>query len=111
MGALCVGCWRSRWCWRRLSREEAAERGGMDRQALRDWLHRYNAEGIPGLTSRPGGSPPSALTEQQMAELNALIIEGPAIMVTISVTPQSRSLTPAAMAGEHRNDQWLRVKL
>jgi transposase len=60
-----------------MSRDEAAARGGMDRQTLRDWVHRYNAEGIAGLASRPGGSPPSALTEQQMAELNALVIKGP----------------------------------
>ena len=26
------------------SREEAAKIGGMDRQTLRDWVHRYNAE-------------------------------------------------------------------
>ncbi len=27
------------------SRTEAAERCGMERQTLRDWVHRYNAEG------------------------------------------------------------------
>ena len=30
------------------SRGEAAEQSGMDRQTLRDWLHRYNASGIDG---------------------------------------------------------------
>ena len=29
-------------------RKIAAERCGMDRQTLRDWVHRYNAEGIGG---------------------------------------------------------------
>ena len=28
------------------SRTEAAELNGMDRQTLRDWVHRYNAEGV-----------------------------------------------------------------
>ena len=28
-----------------MSREEAARAAGMDRQTLRDWVHRYNAEG------------------------------------------------------------------
>ena len=34
------------------SRTEAAEFSGMDRQTLRDWVHRYNDEGIDGLKSR-----------------------------------------------------------
>src|SRR3712207_7077118 len=34
-------------------RGEAAAQCGMDRQALRDWVHRYNAEGIAGLSDRP----------------------------------------------------------
>jgi len=59
------------------SREEAAARCGMDRQTLRDWIHRYNAEGIPGLASRTGGGPAPALTEQQMAELKAIVLKGP----------------------------------
>ena len=39
------------------SRTEAAERAGMERQTLRDWVHRYNAEGIAGLipTARNDG--------------------------------------------------------
>jgi hypothetical protein len=31
------------------SREEAARLSGMDRQTLRDWVHRYNADGVAGL--------------------------------------------------------------
>lgn len=31
------------------SRSEAAAACGMDRQTLRDWVHRYNAEGLAGL--------------------------------------------------------------
>jgi|SRR5271165_164985 len=59
------------------SRTEAAELSGMDRQTLRDWVHRYNDEGIDGLQSRsaPGRAP--ALTDEQMAELKALVIQGP----------------------------------
>ena len=30
------------------SRKAAAESCGMDRQTLRDWVHRYNEEGIEG---------------------------------------------------------------
>jgi transposase len=38
------------------SRAEAARAAGMDRQTLRDWVHRYNAEG-PSLASATGGGP------------------------------------------------------
>lgn len=59
------------------SRTEAAALSGMDRQTLRDWVHRYNAEGVEGLKSRaiPGRAP--ALNAQQMAELRELVIQGP----------------------------------
>src|SRR3954451_24861425 len=36
-----------------MSRGEAARAAGMDRQTLRDWVHRYNAEGIEGRRDRP----------------------------------------------------------
>ena len=59
------------------SRTEAAGSSGMDRQTLRDWVHRYNDEGIDGLKSRcaPGRAP--ALSNAQMAELKALVVKGP----------------------------------
>jgi transposase len=34
------------------SRAEAAASCGMDRQTLRDWVHRFNAEGIGGLANK-----------------------------------------------------------
>ena len=36
------------------SRKVAAESCGMDRQTLRDWIRRYNAEGVEGLGNRRG---------------------------------------------------------
>jgi transposase len=59
------------------SRHEAAERAGMDRQTLRDWVHRYNAEGVTGLRSIRIGGHPASLTEAQMAELRELTVKGP----------------------------------
>jgi transposase len=59
------------------SRSEAAEQNGMDRQTLRDWVHRYNEEGVDGLKSRRRPGPTPVLTEEQMAELKALVIDGP----------------------------------
>src|SRR2546423_14456703 len=42
-----------------MSREAAAQAAGMDRQTLRDWVIRYNENGIDGLLDRwDGGRPP-----------------------------------------------------
>ena len=59
------------------SRTEAARQNGMDRQTLRDWVHRYNDEGIDGLKSRCAPGRAAVLSELQMAELKALVIKGP----------------------------------
>jgi transposase len=58
-------------------RAEAAALNGMDRQTLRDWVHRYNADGIEGLKSRCARGREPALTEQQKAELYELVVKGP----------------------------------
>lgn len=60
-----------------MSRADAATIGGMDRQTLRDWVHRFNAEGPAGLVNRkaPGAEP--KLTSAQKAELAALVEAGP----------------------------------
>jgi transposase len=51
------------------SRSEAAVLNGMDRQALRDWVHRYNEAGIEGLKSRksPGREPYLTVTNGRTA--------------------------------------------
>jgi len=59
------------------SRGDAAAAGGMDRQTLRDWVHRYNAEGIAGLSDEPRSGRPSALTPGQMRELKEVVLAGP----------------------------------
>jgi len=59
------------------SREDAARQAGMDRQTLRDWVHRYNDAGPAGLISRTAPGPVPSLTEAQMAELRELVIAGP----------------------------------
>lgn len=59
------------------SRSEAAAACGMDRQTLRDWVHRYNAEGLAGLSDRsaPGARP--RLSAEQMREVAELVRQGP----------------------------------
>ena len=39
-----------------MSRTEAARMGGMDRQTLRDWVHRYNAQGLERIAAHLGVS-------------------------------------------------------
>src|ERR687890_2675757 len=60
-----------------LSRAEAARLAGMERQALRDAVIRYNAEGPAGLHDRPRSGRPEALTEGQQAALKAWVLRGP----------------------------------
>jgi transposase len=59
------------------NRTDAAEQTGMDRQTLRDWVHRYNEAGPEGLISRTAPGPQPKLTEAQMQELRDLVIAGP----------------------------------
>ena len=58
-------------------REEAARLGGMDRQTLRDWVHRFNAEGPDGLKDIRAKGPPSRLTAAQLAALAEIVEIGP----------------------------------
>ena len=58
-------------------RKTAAETCGMDRQTLRDWVHRYNAEGLEGLSDRRSAGPTPRLSPEQKAELAQIVREGP----------------------------------
>lgn len=60
-----------------LNRAEAARIGGMDRQTLRDWVLRFNADGPDGLTNRGGAGRPRLLNEKQMQELAQIVETGP----------------------------------
>ena len=59
------------------SRAEAARAAGMDRQTLRDWVHRYNAEGLDGLSDRRRPGPRPRLSPGQEAELATAVEQGP----------------------------------
>jgi transposase len=58
----------------RLDRQRLA---GLERQALRDAVTRYNAEGVSGLFNRPRGRRPEWLTESEQATFVAAIFKGP----------------------------------
>jgi transposase len=60
------------------SRTVAAESCGMDRQTLRDWVHRYNAEGLAGLADRPRRcGPQPRLSPEQEATVAGWVEAGP----------------------------------
>ena len=59
------------------SRAEAARAAGMDRQTLRDWVHRYNAEGLAGLSDRRRPGPRPRLSPEQEAEQVTAVEQGP----------------------------------
>ena len=60
------------------SRTEAAQAAGMDRQTLRDWVHRYNEQGLDGLTDRHGEfGPKRLLSPEQEAEVAEWVRTGP----------------------------------
>jgi transposase len=59
------------------ARTEAAEQTGMERQTPRDWVHRYNDFGIEGLKSLTSPRRAPFLTDEQKADLKALVNAGP----------------------------------
>ena len=60
------------------SRADAARACGMDRQTLRDWVHRYNDEGLAGLSDRRGAvCPRPRLSPEQAAVVAELVRAGP----------------------------------
>jgi hypothetical protein len=66
-----------------MSRKAAAEIGGMDRQTLRDWAHRFNAKGPRGLINGRAPGPVPKLSSEQKQELGRIVETGsdPARMV------------------------------
>jgi transposase len=60
-----------------VDRKTAAETCGMDRQTLRDWVHRYNAEGLAGLSNHRGSARPRRLDPAQVAGLVSWLEAGP----------------------------------
>jgi len=60
-----------------MSRTEAAMIGGMDRQTLRDWVHRFNAAGPDGLLDNWASGPAPRLSAAQKAELAKIVERGP----------------------------------
>jgi transposase len=60
-----------------MNRTQAARIGGMDRQTLRHWVLRFNADGPSGLVDRWWCGPARRLNDDQLRELAGIVEAGP----------------------------------
>ena len=60
-----------------MSRADAARIGGMDRQTLRDWVHRFNERGPEGLKDTWSKGHRPRLSAEQLAQLAEVVETGP----------------------------------
>ena len=58
------------------SRGDAARLCGMDRQTLRDWVHRYNEAGLDGLADRARSGRPASLSWVEQGKFSSWVEEG-----------------------------------
>ena len=62
---------------RGLREVDAADTIGVGRRTLQDWIHRYRKRGIPGLDKGPYAGAKPRLSQEQKADLAAVIAAGP----------------------------------
>ena len=60
-----------------MDRGSAAKIGGMDRQTLRDWVHRFNGSGLEGLIDNWTEGPKPRLSAEQLAQFAQIVEAGP----------------------------------
>ena len=59
------------------ARADAARQTGMDGQTPRDWVYRYNQQGVDGLISRKSPGAAGKLTEAQTSEVRRWLLDRP----------------------------------
>jgi len=60
-----------------MNRGQAAHLSGMERQTLRDWVHRFNEEGVEGLRDRPRSGRAWKIGEADRKKFFAVVEAGP----------------------------------
>jgi hypothetical protein len=85
-----------------VDRARAAKSCGMDRQTLRDRVHRYNAEGLDGLVNRKAVHRPRRLVPEQLAELAGWVEAGPDPVRDGVVRWRRGALAAQGFAGPYR---------
>jgi hypothetical protein len=90
------------------SRLLAAAACGMDRQTLRDWVHRYNADGLAGLADRPRPGRQPRLDESQLGEVARWVAAGPdpktdgvVLICVIALPPNSLCICMSARSARY----------
>jgi transposase len=66
-----------RWSLAGLTADQVAQRSGLCRRQVQNWLRRFNAAGLPGLEDRPGRGRPCPLSVAQQQQLHARLAAGP----------------------------------
>ena len=77
-------------------RAEAAAIGLMDRQTLRDWVVRFNAEGAEGLIDKTSPGRPPKLTPAQKQQLRQVVEDGPEKHVSLRCCTDRQGCRPGA---------------
>lgn len=95
-----------------MSRALSARLAGMDRQALRDWVIRYNEAGLEGLRDRWGEGRPPSIGEGDLAAIKAVILQAAACqgdrdrpawrLVDIARLIEERTGVRYSVSGTHR---------
>src|SRR4051812_47577103 len=92
-----------------VSRGDAARVGGMDRQTLRDWVHRFKERGPARLKGSWSESPPPRLSAEQLAQLAEVVETGPERAVHGVVRwRRVRRSWPSASASPTTSARWAR---
>ena len=60
-----------------MDRGSAAKIGGIDRQTMRDWVHRFNASGLEGLIDNWTAGPQPEYSAEQLAQFAQIVEAGP----------------------------------
>ncbi len=89
-----------------MNRTQAARIGGMDRQTLRDWVHRFNAHGPDGLKDNWANGSVPRLSPEQQAELADLVETGPDRAVHGVVPLRQAQEAPDRPSARHRRVLW-----
>lgn len=66
-----------RWSLAGFTAEQVAQRSGLCRRQVQNWLRRFNTQGLPGLEDRPGRGRPCPLSVEQQQQFHARLAAGP----------------------------------
>lgn len=93
-----------------IKRAEAARLAGMDRQALRDWVIRYNEAGVQGLCDRWGPGRPPGISDGELVSVKAKILAAscrsgdapPLRIIDVAAMIEARTGRRYSISGAHR---------